>query len=138
MASYVSSPLHVEAHALVMAAQIASSLILQDPIFFTDCLGIAKAVAAFGSKYPVVLWQIRRQALQFQEITNTLRARTIHISWQLNQIAHSCAQHAMQAYRASPICSCRSETHSNLACPIVVAVQRLQLSGYVIIYVQCL
>jgi hypothetical protein len=38
-----------------MAAQITSSLILQEPIFFTDLLELAKAIAASGAKDPTVL-----------------------------------------------------------------------------------
>jgi hypothetical protein len=40
---------------------------LQGPYFFTDNLGLAKAVQAHGGTDPNVLWEIRRQAVQFQE-----------------------------------------------------------------------
>jgi hypothetical protein len=45
-ASHVSSPLQAEAGAMLLAAKVASSLILQEPIFFTDSLGLARVIAA--------------------------------------------------------------------------------------------
>jgi hypothetical protein len=42
----VPSAIQAEAQALLLAAQIASSLMLQAPVFFTDCSNLARAVAA--------------------------------------------------------------------------------------------
>jgi hypothetical protein len=40
----VSSPIQAETEGLLIAANIASSLLLQDPYFFTDNLGLARTV----------------------------------------------------------------------------------------------
>jgi hypothetical protein len=47
----------LEAEALLLSEKIASSLMLQELIFFTDCLGLARAVAAPGAKNPAALWK---------------------------------------------------------------------------------
>jgi ribonuclease HI len=56
----VSSPIQAEAEGLLIAANIASSLLLQDPYFFTDNLGLARGVQAHRGTDPNVLWKIRR------------------------------------------------------------------------------
>jgi glutathione S-transferase len=137
-ASGINSPLQAEASALVTAAEVVSSLLLQGPIFFTDNLSLAKAAAAPGARDHAMLWEIRRQSIQFQELTQSLKAKIVHVGRHLNKIAHSCAQQAMRSSRTLPICSCRNTAHSNLACPVAVAVQRLHLQGTVILSVQCL
>jgi hypothetical protein len=44
----VSSALQVEAGALLLAAEVASSLILQEPVFFTDCFNLARVLLLRG------------------------------------------------------------------------------------------
>jgi hypothetical protein len=77
-ANIIASPILAEVAALITATQIASSLILEDPIFFTDNLA-----AMPGARDPTVLWEIRRQAIQFQELTQPLRVKIIHVGRQL-------------------------------------------------------
>jgi hypothetical protein len=125
-AANIATPIQADAAALVTAAHIAYTLILKDPIFFTDILNLARAANALGAKDPTVLWEIRRQAMQFQELTKPLKARIIHVGRQLNRMAR--AQHAMHSSRTFPICSYKNTTHSNLGCSVAVAVQRLHLS----------
>jgi hypothetical protein len=90
--SPVSTPIQAEAEGLLIAANIASSLLLQDPYFFTDNLGLAKAVQAHGGADPNVLWEIRRQAVQFQETLQLLRPRIVHIKRSVNVLAHMLLQ----------------------------------------------
>jgi hypothetical protein len=134
----VSTPLQAEAEGLLIATSIASSLLLQDPYFFTDNLGLTKAVQARGGADPNVLWEIRRQAVQFQEIMQLLRPKIFHINRSLNAIAHTCAHQAKTLPRASPLCSCSNSTHAAFSCPVSVAINRLRLAGPMIVSVQCL
>jgi hypothetical protein len=134
----VSSPIQAEAQGLLLVADITSSLMLQEPFFFTDNLNLAKAIQENGRTNPTVLWEIRRQAVQFQEKLNPLHPRIKHISRNLNAIAHSFAQHATTRLRVSPTCSCNNPTHSISSCPVSLAINRLSLSGTMIVSVQCL
>jgi hypothetical protein len=43
--SAVASAIQAEAQDLLLAAHIASSMMLQSPVFFTDCSNLARAVA---------------------------------------------------------------------------------------------
>jgi hypothetical protein len=121
----ITTPIQAVVEALITATQIDSSLLLQEPIFFTDNLSLAKAPAASRAKDPTVLWEIRRQGIQFQETTQPLREKIIHVTRNLNIVAHHCAQHAVIHSRTLLICSCRNSTHSNLAC--LIFFERYQL-----------
>jgi hypothetical protein len=134
----VSTPLQAEAEGLLIAASIVSSLILQDPYFFTDNLGLAKAVQTNGGANPNVLWEIRRQAVQFQENMQPLRPSIFHINRSLNAIAHHYAQKAKTLPTASPLCCCTNSTHTAYSCPVSVAINRLTLAGPMIVSAQCL
>jgi hypothetical protein len=134
----VSSPLQAEAEGLLVAASIVSSLILQDPYFFTDNLGLARAVQARGGADTNVLWEIRRQAVQFQEDMQLLRPTIFHINRSLNAIAHHYTQKAKTLPRTMPLCSCSNSTHATFSCPVSVAINRLRLSGPMIVSAQCL
>jgi hypothetical protein len=81
-----------EAEGLLIPANIVSSFLLQDPYFFTDNLGLAKAVQAHGGADPNVLWEIRRQAVQFQKTLQLLRPRIVHIKRSVNVLAHMLLQ----------------------------------------------
>jgi hypothetical protein len=61
----VPSPIQAEAHALTLAGRLASALHLQEPSFFSDCANLVKAAAAQGASNPAMLWEIRRQAIEF-------------------------------------------------------------------------
>jgi hypothetical protein len=134
----VSTPLQVEAEGLLIAASIVSSLLLQNPYFFTDNLGLAKAVQARGGADSNVLWEIRRQAVQFQEDMQLLGPSIFHINRSLNAIAHHYAQKAKTLPVASPLCSCSNSTHAAFSCPVSVAINRLRLAGPMIVSAQCL
>jgi hypothetical protein len=123
--SPVSTPIQAEAEGLLIATNIASSLLLQEPYFFTDNLGLAKAVQAHGGADPNVLWEIRRQAVQFQKSSQLLRPRIFHIKRSLNVLTHNCAHQAKTLARASPLCSCNNSTHTSSSCPVSVAINRL-------------
>jgi hypothetical protein len=60
---FVSTPIQAEVEGLLIATNITSPLLLQDPYFFTDNLGLAKEVQAQGAADPNVLRKIRRQAV---------------------------------------------------------------------------
>jgi hypothetical protein len=133
----VPSALQAEAQALHLAAQFASAMHLHRPTFFTDCSSLAGAVAAPGANDPAVIWEIRRQVIQFQNLTRPLQSSVYHVKREINGVAHSCAHQAKRSLRSEPTCSCRNSTHSNITCPVLAAVQSLQLDGTVIIDVQC-
>jgi hypothetical protein len=133
----VSSALQAEAQALCLAAQLASSMDIQMPVFFTDCRNLARAAAAPGAKDPAVLWEIRRQVIQFQKSAKPLGSSVYHIKREINGVAHGCANQARRSVRSEPISSCRNSAHSNITCPVLAAVQSMQLLGSVIIDVQC-
>jgi hypothetical protein len=76
--------------------------------------------------------------MQFQDKLNPLHPRIKHISRSLNAIAHSFAQQAKTRRRVLPTCSCNNPTHSTSSCPVSVAINRLSLSGTMIVSVQCL
>jgi hypothetical protein len=134
----VSTPIQAEAEGLLLAADITSSIMLQEPFFFTDNLNLAKAIQEKGGTNPTVIWEIRRQAVQFHEKLNSLHPRIKHINRALNAIAHSFAEQAKTRHRVSPTCSCNNPTHSTSSCPVSVAIHRLSLSGTIIVSVQCL
>jgi hypothetical protein len=117
--SPVSIPIQAEAEGLLVAANITSSLLLLDLFFFTDNLSLAKAVQAQGVADPIVLWEIRRHAVQFQEKMQPLRPQITHISRSFNIVAHNCAQQAKTLSRTLPICSCMNSTHSSTTLPLL-------------------
>jgi hypothetical protein len=54
----VPSASQAEAQALLLAGHIASSMLLQAPIFFTDHANLARTVAAPGADSHTSLWEI--------------------------------------------------------------------------------
>jgi hypothetical protein len=82
----VPSPIQAEDHALSLAGRLAAALRLQDPMFFSDCANLVKAAAAAaqGAANPAMLWEIRRQAIEFQEDTRSLQPRIFHIKRKIN------------------------------------------------------
>lgn len=87
----VSNPIQAEAEGLLLAANITSSLLLQEPFFFTDNLNLAKAIQEKGGTNSNVLWEIRRQAVQFRETLSLLHPKMMHINRTLNVIVHNFA-----------------------------------------------
>jgi hypothetical protein len=111
---------------------------LQEPFFSTDNLNLAKVVHANGGANPTVLWEIRRQVVQFQDKLQLLHPKIMHISRTLNIIAHNCAHQAKTLPRVSPLCSCNNPAHRASSCPVTVAINRLPPSGTIFLSVQCL
>jgi hypothetical protein len=134
----VPSPIQAEAHALLLAGRLAAALRLQEPTFFSDCANLMKAAAAQGAANPAMLWEIRRQAIEFQEATNQLQPRIFHVKREINGVAHNCAQQARRSRRAEPNRSCRNSTHSGNRCPVLEACLTLEEHGNVLLDVQCL
>jgi hypothetical protein len=134
----VTSPIQAEAHALTLAGRLAAGLHLREPTFFSDCANLVKAAAAQGASNPAMLWEIRRQAIEFQEDTKSLQPRIFHVRREINRVAHNCAHQAKRSMRSEPTRSCRNSAHSNSSCPVLAACLMLESQGVVIIYVQCL
>jgi hypothetical protein len=84
------------------------------------------------------MWEIREQAVQFQETLQLLHTRIMHISRSLNVLAHNCAREAKTLSRVSLLCSCSNSTHRSSSCPVSVAINRLLPSGTIFVSVQCL
>lgn len=97
VASRVSSPLMAEALALLLAGKLVQILNIAEPIFFTDSLILARAVAETSTESSLVHWEIRHHILQFQEFVAPLRHRIFHISRDLNGVAHNCAHQAKRS-----------------------------------------
>jgi ribonuclease HI len=133
----ISSAIQAEAQAMLLAAQFAYAMNLQNPVFFTDNSSLARAVASVGAKDPAMLWEIRRQAIQFQNLTRPLHSTVYHISREINGVAHCCAHQAKRSFRSQPTSSCRNTAHGNLLCPVLAAVGQLQPLGSVILSVEC-
>jgi hypothetical protein len=85
-----------------------------------------------------MLWEIRRQAIEFQEETKQLQPRVFHVKREINGVAHNCAQQARRSRRAEPTRSCRNTTHSGNRCPVLEACLTLEEQGTVLLDVQCL
>jgi hypothetical protein len=77
--SPVASAIQAETQALLLAGHIASSMMLQSPVFFTDCANLARAIAAPGADSHTSLWEIRRHAIEFQNTMTSLSAKVYHI-----------------------------------------------------------
>jgi hypothetical protein len=134
----VPSPIQAEAHTLTLAGRLAAALRLQEPYFFSDCANLVKAAAAQGASNPAMLWEIRCQAIEFQEGTKSLQPRIFHVKREINGVAHNCAQQAKRSMRSKPTRSCRNSAHSNNSCPVLAACLMLESQGVVILDVQCL
>jgi hypothetical protein len=135
----ISLSLQAVAQALrILAANFASSLNMANPGFFTDCSNLEKAAAAPGATDQAMLWEIRRQAIEFQNVTLSLQLRIFHISREINGVAHQCARQAKQSTCSRPTRSCRNLAHRNMTCLVLVAIDHLRLLDFVIIDIQCL
>jgi hypothetical protein len=134
----VPSPIQAGAHALMLAGRLAAALRLQEPSFFLDCANLVKAAAAQGVANPAMLWEIHRQAIEFQEETKSLQPRIFHVKREINGVAHNCAQQAKRSMRSEPTRSCRNSAHSSSSCPVLDACLTLELQDVVLLDVQCL
>jgi hypothetical protein len=63
------SPLLAEAMALVMAANVASKLMLQQVTFLTDNRSLAGAAAAKSHTEPLALWNICQQVATLKQVS---------------------------------------------------------------------
>jgi hypothetical protein len=106
--SSVSSAIQAKAQALLLAAKVASSLLLHQPIFFTDCLNLVRAAVVPGASNQAMLWKFRRHAIEFQNITDLMSARQAKFHFQTR-----------------PTCSGGNSAHRNFACPVLVAIDLL-------------
>jgi hypothetical protein len=86
------STLQAEACALLLGAKVAVLLKLQQVTFLTDNLSLAKAAATSTTSDPQVLWEIQHLIAEYKEASRALSPKIYHISRDLNEAVHSCAQ----------------------------------------------
>jgi hypothetical protein len=77
--SAIPSMIQAEAQALLLASHIASSMMLQAPVFFIDCSNLAGAATAHGANSQASLWEIRSHAIEFQHTMASMSAKIFHI-----------------------------------------------------------
>jgi hypothetical protein len=65
---------------------------MANPGFFTYCSNLEKAATAPGATDQTMLWEIRRHAIEFQNVTLSLQPRIFHISREINGVAHQCVR----------------------------------------------
>jgi ribonuclease HI len=134
---HVPSSLQAEAEALLLAAKVAHQLQLQRVTFLTDNLALAKAASSKSILDQQVPWEIRDRLVSFFQISAQLCAAIFHVKRDLNEVADNCAHQALQTSVSEPIFRCKCSAHSRSLCPIYVALQSLNISGYVLHSVYC-
>ena len=68
----VGSPISAEAHALLLAGDMAAKLKLQHPVFFMDNLSLARAAASPSLVHTSMLWEVRPHLVTFQSLATPL------------------------------------------------------------------
>jgi hypothetical protein len=126
----ISSPLQAETQVMLMAAVIASSMRLQDPV---------KALAFLGVEDSMMLWEISsyKTSYSVSEFGYSFATRIFHISRETNGVARNCVHQEKQQCRSESTYSCRNSAHNNISCPVLAAVASIQQRDFVITFVQC-
>ena len=124
--------------ALVFAANLATQLSISQVTFLTDNLTLARAAASEKIIADDVPSELREQIAQYKMASRDLSSQVYHIKRDINGIAHNCSQQAIRQSLSSPIYSCSSSAHVDNTCPLVLALQNIQMQGLVIHVVQCL
>ena len=81
-----TSPLHAEAMALLLAAQIAKQLNTQQVTFLTDNLTLSRAAAATKTTDTRVPWELREQIAGYKKASSELKSRIFHIKRDINGV----------------------------------------------------
>jgi hypothetical protein len=135
--SKASSPLHVEAIAILLAAKIANSLQIQQVTFLTDNLTLARAAASKRATDPHVPWEIREQIAIFMQSNRNIEEQVYHIRREVNSVAHNCAHQAIRQSQSRPILSCSNSAHQTGRCPVLLSLQIFSLQEIVLHVVNC-
>ena len=133
----VGSPISAEAHALLLAGDMAAKLQLQHPVFFTDNLSLARAAASPSLVHTSMLWEVRPLLATFQSLATPLGFKVYHISREINGVAHNCAHQAKRMFTSQPTFDCSNPAHSNTQCPVLAASSVLRTQGFVLLSVNC-
>jgi hypothetical protein len=91
----------------------------QDFLFYR-LLKFAKAAAAPRVNDHAMLWEIKRQAIEFKNIISSMSARIFHISREINGVTHQCTHQAKLHTRSRPTRSCRNSAHRNSVCLVAI------------------
>jgi hypothetical protein len=132
------SVLQAEAEALLAAARITSALHLRGHTFLMDSIILASAAETNLRTLEEVPWEIRRIIAEYKNLTRFSPAPSYHIKRDINGVAHNCAHQALRQTLSRPIFSCSSSAHRFLDCPILYAVQQMQISNLILHVVHCL
>ena len=131
------SPFQAEAKALQLAAQLASILHIDRPTFLTDNQVLAKIAAARPIDHPLLHWKARECLGHFFRYTSSMSPQVYHISRCFNGEAHRCATQALGLCLQQPIYRCSNPAHLLQACPLLAALQHVNLQDTVITAASC-
>ena len=104
--------------ALVLAANAAKHLQVQQATFLTDNLTLATAAAKREIATNKILWELRKSLADYIHVTAGLQAQVYHISRDLNGIAHSVA-HQVLNHSLEPSFTCINSAHRNRECHVI-------------------
>lgn len=136
MTSITSTPLQVEALALLFAAQVANRLHITQPTFLTDCLSLASVAASRRIPDASTPWSIRKTLADFFHYSSDLQSQVFHVPREINGIAHNVAHQVLRSDVKPDIC-CFASAHRNMLCPVVSLLSNFQFQGFVIPAVRC-
>uniref|UniRef100_A0ACD5ZLW8 Uncharacterized protein n=1 Tax=Avena sativa TaxID=4498 RepID=A0ACD5ZLW8_AVESA len=94
------SVLQAGATAMLLAAEIAAKLQIQNPTLLTDNKLLAMAVADGRLESNFVHWNTREVLAKILILAGTLQARMVHIPRDKNYVAHRCAHKDVRCYSA--------------------------------------
>lgn len=135
-----TSALQAEAYGLKLAAMILYRLNILDATILTDNITLARAAAARSPRNEPGHWQIRSILADFCALIENIHVKVYHVPTDQNIEAHystKMANEHVMVETSSNRFSCTNHVHVLMKCPLLEAVEKVQLQGLVISYVNC-